>query len=695
MAFAKLSIDLEARLANFQAGMDKATFLLQKLEGNATTASRRVAEIFTGNFAANVATDALRQLVAYFPRVTDGVLAIKDLAEATGSSVETISALEDVARRSGDSLEEVESVIIKFNAALKEADGKNAISQALKALGLDAAELRKLDPAEAIQKAAQALNTFADDGNRARLTQELFGKGVKQAATFLRDLAEAGELNATVTTAQAEEVDKFNKQIASLNKNVEDLARTALGQLLPKVNEVFTRLTALRETYGSIGAGLVASTFDVKSFVDAGEGVAFYSDRVKTLGVEIDKLKRGGSIFDALNVKGKEKDLEAARKALEFYERVAVAGGNFAGGGRGFVNPPSAVAAPRLPDFIGGAAAAPKAASSFDSYSDSITRMVAALADKSPTAKLGELNAQLQRLDELASAGLDPKIVADVRAMLLPPQGANVGPPMSDELQRINELLKQTDSSQLAAAQLDLALINEELAKTPSGTARFSQLQDAALAIQERLTELAGTFGELQPIVDDSAKQMRESIDGALGSTLSAALRGEFNSIGDLWKSLLIDMAARALATDLTNALFGKKAGGGASFGWIDALAGVFGLTKSAKGNAFDGGRLVPFASGGVIDSPTFFRFGSGGQSLGVGGEAGTEGILPLKRGKDGKLGVNAAGMGGGVNIVQHITVQSGASRNEVMQAAATAKQAAVAEMQDLMRRGRLMPAGA
>ena len=36
----------------------------------------------------------------------------------------------------------------------------------------------------------------------------------------------------------------------------------------------------------------------------------------------------------------------------------------------------------------------------------------------------------------------------------------------------------------------------------------------------------------------------------------------------------------------------------------------------------------------------------------GVAGEAGAEGILPLKRGADGKLGVTANGIGGGGTVV-------------------------------------------
>lgn len=55
------------------------------------------------------------------------------------------------------------------------------------------------------------------------------------------------------------------------------------------------------------------------------------------------------------------------------------------------------------------------------------------------------------------------------------------------------------------------------------------------------------------------------------------------------------------------------------------------------------GGRVVPFASGGVVAAPTFFPMG---RDAGLMGEAGPEAIMPLARGPDGRLGVRAGGGG-------------------------------------------------
>ena len=61
-------------------------------------------------------------------------------------------------------------------------------------------------------------------------------------------------------------------------------------------------------------------------------------------------------------------------------------------------------------------------------------------------------------------------------------------------------------------------------------------------------------------------------------------------------------------------------------------------------------GRVTPFAQGGIVNSPTLFPMRDGS---GLMGEAGPEAIVPLARGRDGRLGVRMSG-GGSV----HVTVK-------------------------------------
>ena len=70
-----------------------------------------------------------------------------------------------------------------------------------------------------------------------------------------------------------------------------------------------------------------------------------------------------------------------------------------------------------------------------------------------------------------------------------------------------------------------------------------------------------------------------------------------------------------------------------------------------AKGAAFASNQIIPYAKGGIVNKPTIFPFATG---IGLMGEAGSEAILPLKRGRSGNLGVEATGGGIG-NIVVNV----------------------------------------
>ena len=75
-----------------------------------------------------------------------------------------------------------------------------------------------------------------------------------------------------------------------------------------------------------------------------------------------------------------------------------------------------------------------------------------------------------------------------------------------------------------------------------------------------------------------------------------------------------------------------------------DLLPGSFGITKSAMGNAFARNGIVPYSKGGVIRNPT----------MSLMGEKGPEAVLPLQRGRSGKLGVVMQGGGGGTTNVNY-----------------------------------------
>jgi phage-related minor tail protein len=132
---------------------------------------------------------------------------------------------------------------------------------------------------------------------------------------------------------------------------------------------------------------------------------------------------------------------------------------------------------------------------------------------------------------------------------------------------------------------------------------------------------------------------LRRAFDGLVfdGAKLSDALKSVGQTIVDTVYGIAIKPVQGALGGLIANGLNGLL-GGAAPF---------------ANGSAFSQGRVMPFAQGGVVTSPTGFPMRGG---RGLMGEAGPEAIMPLARGPDGRLGVQAGGGGRAVTVVMNIS---------------------------------------
>ena len=225
--------------------------------------------------------------------------------------------------------------------------------------------------------------------------------------------------------------------------------------------------------------------------------------------------------------------------------------------------------------------------------------------------------------------------------------------------------------------------------------------QERKIALLERQLGLRGRLaGRTAEVASDPVKGATDALDAYLAKiqesgTATREVVGQSLSLleDDLTASLAkgrVDLSRTIdymiseflrlqVVKPLLNSLFSSLGSTGGSF-----LASLFGF---ANGGAFAGGQRLAFASGGIVDSPTLFKFAGG---TGLMGEAGPEAVLPLKRGPGGKLGVTAQGMGGGgVTVIQNVTIGAGVNRNEVAAAMEQAKRAAVAAIYDAQRRGR------
>ena len=148
-------------------------------------------------------------------------------------------------------------------------------------------------------------------------------------------------------------------------------------------------------------------------------------------------------------------------------------------------------------------------------------------------------------------------------------------------------------------------------------------------------------------------KEGLEDVAGAMSKTVGNAFKkledtlvnfvqtGKF-AFKDLARSIIADLTRIAVRQTIMKPLTG----------WLGGIfPNIFG--KNAKGNVYAANGIQKFARGGIVDKPTVFPFKNG---IGLMGEAGAEAILPLKRGKGGRLGVEG---GGGGNTVVNVSVDA------------------------------------
>ena len=160
---------------------------------------------------------------------------------------------------------------------------------------------------------------------------------------------------------------------------------------------------------------------------------------------------------------------------------------------------------------------------------------------------------------------------------------------------------------------------------------------EGAVATTDRLNDELGDLDKhIAKLSRGIDRGLKRSLEGLIfdGQSLSNVMRDLATSV--------VRSTYNVGISPITKHLSGLIAG---------QIEGLIHGAAFAKGGAFAQGRVVPFAKGGVVSGPTTFPMRNG---TGLMGEAGPEAIMPLMRGADGRLGVQA---GGGRSVYVTINV--------------------------------------
>jgi len=245
------------------------------------------------------------------------------------------------------------------------------------------------------------------------------------------------------------------------------------------------------------------------------------------------------------------------------------------------------------------------------------------------------------------------------------------------ELEAQGKLLQQA-GRELADARFAVTLMSQQerqRIEINRQLADFAEKYAGAMSSEElanALRELRANLEEANSASFKFRQGLREVFDEAMNVAEAVGDVGvnAVNNLGDAFADFVT--TGKANFTDFANSvlkdlarIFAKKAlfqglslipgvgsflglgggGGGGSAGPnVDAIAAYM----NADGNVFAKNKIVPYAMGGIVNKPTLFPMANG---AGLMGEAGPEAIMPLRRGPNGRLGVESSGSIGNVVV--------------------------------------------
>ena len=629
-----VSLGLDA--VQFTRGLDKSEYQAQKWARNFATAVDGVRTAALANFA------AIGTSVAVLNRQLNDIAGFQDLADKMGDTAEQAASLKTASDLSGVALDTVADASVKLTDALaKQDDASKGAGLALKAIGIEVDQFKKLGPADQMEAVAKALASFEDGAGKTAVAVQLFGRSGANLMPFLNDLADAGGRQVVLTQQQIDAADHYSKTLARLTGEVDNLVKSTAADAAPAMTQLveILRDVVRYSNDGSDGINLLAGSLGIartamEAIVVAGSDVAF---TFKTLGdtagayAAVSAALIRGDIAGAKAIGEAYREMSAERrKALDDFQSRVLAGSSDV---KFSSSDQSDAEARRL-----GLLAAPRARLNFSSATT-----------KTPNAKSGK--DPILEANEREAAML--KLLADLRQKEIDTARQGAIEELAAIEQRnkayqewVQSLIDDTPTKQLEKQRETMQQLAEEYERGRFGAAGSAE---AVKLYGETVSTYLGNVATGVKTANETADQAGSIFGGWLeraitdGGRLSDVIDGLIRDLALLAiRKAVIEPAARGIAT------------------WVGGLS-------------FDGGGYT----------------GSGTRSGGLDGKGGFAAILhPNETVIDHTKG---QGMGG-VTVVQNVSIDArGADAGveaRIQQAMRQAKAEAVAEVSARASRG-------
>jgi tape measure domain-containing protein len=301
----------------------------------------------------------------------------------------------------------------------------------------------------------------------------------------------------------------------------------------------------------------------------------------------------------------------------------------------------------------------------------------------------GEFGKQMEKLAQTDNRGEEAKALlsktqAQLEALALDNRGKMTALKLQESAAGYQTLtqLQQEDfiAKQILAGKGEEARLQVEIANT------IRDVKDPALAATLAKQIRANAEAKKELTLAENLKQIYTDLGTTIKDGVVGAIQGAIDgtkSLGEAAAGVLRNIANRMLDIAVNMALFGSISGMGSKGGGLLGL--IPGLDKRAKGGVYAQNGIQPFARGGIVNGPTLFPFAKG---IGLMGEAGPEAIMPLRRGRDGNLGVMSSG-GGTTNVVVNVDASGSSVEGDQQQAKALGNAISAAVQSELVKQKR------
>jgi hypothetical protein len=254
---------------------DRTSPAFQSVENAVDGLHSKVTGFISGGLAALGAALSIDSFGQMLHGVIETQAHLQDLADKVGTTVSALSQLAPAAKLSGTAMDDVAAFSAKFSKTLASiVEGNEKATAAFKAFGFSVQDAAKYldDPIAGLQELAKHFGNAVNDGNRTAAMMELLGKNASNAAPFLKQLAEMGELHTTVTNEQAAAAKRLEDQwtiMQSAGNGLKNTMATMVAEALAPMIEKFNLARAAGLGFGDALASVSRSGEDDSKYISS------------------------------------------------------------------------------------------------------------------------------------------------------------------------------------------------------------------------------------------------------------------------------------------------------------------------------------------------------------------------------------------------------------------------------------------